>query len=116
MPTIAETVRVRGNDDVILSITIGDGQIGGASILLDSRELVPVLADGMHFRYLLGRGDALRFSILVGTVKVKDVNAASDNTTVTATVIQGQSQRIFRDHAKAPTNGIVNYGLSISFI
>jgi hypothetical protein len=116
MPTISETVRLRGNDEVELEIVIGSGQIGGFSVLLESRELEPTHVSESRAKYPLGKADDVRFTVLIGTVKVRDVNKTSNQTTITATVRQGATERIFKDREEAQPDGIVTYGLAISFV
>lgn len=117
MPTISEKVRVVASETpVSLTIEIGSGQIGGYSVMLDSEELTPKSKDETRAEYSLGTGEHVQFRVLIGVIKVQDVNPATDQTTVTVTVTQGNAQRIFRDSEKAKPGGKVNYGLAISFV
>ncbi len=116
MPTISETIRIRGNDKIALEIKIGNGQIGGYSFLLDSRSLTPKTTTPRKSTYALGEGADLRFRVLIGTVKVKDVQRSTNRTTVTLTVRQGTSVRQFRETEQATEGGVVNYGVALTFI
>ena len=84
--------------------------------MLDSDELTPTSKDETKAEYLLGTGEHVQFRVLIGIVKVQDVNPQTDQTTVTVTVTQGHAQRIFRDTEMAKPGGKVHYGLAIAFV
>lgn len=115
MPTIAEMVTIKENKKVTLEMKIGSGQIGGYAILLGGQMLEPESETPSRAVYDLGLGNDLRWKVLIGTVKVKDVQAATNQTTVTITVKHGGSAVSFRDKEEANEGGIVHYGVSLAF-
>lgn len=65
---------------VSLSVTIGDGQIGGSSVQLDGRDVGPV---GEIVDLLLGDAGDLRGHTLLVRTGVIDINKLTDSTSVT---------------------------------
>ena len=84
---------VNPNTPVTLSITIGDGQVGGTAVTLNG-ELVDSGGDIQNLQ--VGKpGQDLRNSSIECTTTVKDVNPATNHTSVTYALRGGKQAHDF---------------------
>jgi hypothetical protein len=99
---------------VFLNVTVGDGQVGGSSIIFDDREI----ATGNINNYPIGKpGDDIRYKILRCNTTVKDINPDTNKTIVTCSFIGGASDEDFIFDTEVKENGgEVLYSLTFTFI
>jgi len=84
---------VKPNSPVALSVTIGDGQAGGTAVTLGG-ELVGSGSDIKNLR--IGKpGQDLRGASIECTTTVRDVNPATNHTSVTYSLRGGKEDRDF---------------------
>jgi hypothetical protein len=87
------TYTVTPGKPVTLSVTIGDGQVGGTSVSLSG---VLVESGGEIRNLRIGaEGQDLRNASIECTTTVKDVNPATNHTTVTYAISGGTEDREF---------------------
>ena len=84
---------VKPNTPVSLSVTIGDGQVGGSAVTLSGA----LVGSGEEIRDLrIGKqGQDLRNASIECTTTVKDVNPATNRTSVTYALRGGKEDRDF---------------------
>lgn len=109
-----EFYKVKPGTPVTLSIIIGDGQVGGSEVMWKDRSL----ASGKVVDVPVGEnGDDLRDTELECTTTVRDVNPATNNTSVTYRLAGGEpSPREFLKHATTQPGGRAVYTMSFLFI
>jgi hypothetical protein len=90
----AETVR--------LAVEIGNGQAGGTSVLFRGR-ITEIPGDGSAD--FGSAGDVLRFGILHCVTNVKDVNEATNRTSVRYTLAGGAEDQRFDYAVEVPAEG-----------
>jgi len=88
-----EFYQVKPNTPVLLSVTIGDDQEGGTAVTLNG-QLVGSGDDIKNLR-IGAAGQDLRNSSISCTTTVKDVNEASNHTSVTYALREGKQPRDF---------------------
>lgn len=106
------TYRV-SNDPVILTTIIGEAQIGGSAVFLDS----VLLTHGQIEQLQLGSGALLRNRQLLVQTIVSDVNPQTNRTAVTTRLVGGpESAQVTQIVDAAQAGGIVAYRTIIDFV
>jgi hypothetical protein len=83
-------VNLESSKPVILEVSIGNGQLGITSANLEERKIINEV-DG-NFQHEIGPGPEIDGKSLFVTTMVKDVQTASNKTSVTYKLINGISQ------------------------
>ncbi|WP_396636465.1 hypothetical protein [Maribacter sp. R77961] len=128
-PQPRELLKSGSNEDIYLSVKIGNGQIGG-NVVQSEDDTVVAKGDFTEPVYL-GNTNILKGKILKVTTNILDVNSATNNCVLTTTFQSELQEVLFTkiDSGEAPLNGvasfigtyliktlIVFFGLSIFFI
>lgn len=109
-----EFYKVKPRTPVTLSIIIGDDQVGGSEVIWKDRSLASGRVDGLTVGQA---GDELRGTELECTTTVRDVNPATNNTSVTYRLVGGEpSPQEFLKHAVSQPGGRAVYAMSFLFI
>lgn len=95
-------------EPVTLVLTVGNAQVGGAAVTYRGR--VRAYEGPME---LEGADDV---ELCFTRTEVKDVNPSSDRTSVTFHLSGGPSPESYEYQAVAPTDGIVTYRITFTFV
>lgn len=114
--TATRLYKVGTNAPVFLTVTIGDSQVGGTTVIFDGQSLGP--DDGEINNLPIGKaGDNIQFKLLVCTTNVKDINPASNKTSVTYTLTGGEEPQDFPFEIDASQNGgYAMYAVTFAFV
>jgi hypothetical protein len=112
--TLARNYAVRERD-VFLAVTIGDGQQGRSSVLLDNKE---ILRTSPPFsKFLIGEGAGLVGRTLTIRTVVNDVVATTNRMSVTYALSGGQSSEKFSSKGSAAhDNDFLSFEASFTFV
>ncbi|MBK9333083.1 MAG: hypothetical protein IPM96_11920 [Ignavibacteria bacterium] len=106
VPRLVNVLNV--NDNIFLSVVIGNGQIGGNKVLLDGK----LIAKGnLSEPAFIGTVPELAEKEIQIETNVLDVNAFTNVCVITSTILNQENQVLFSkiDHGAAPESGIVNF-------
>lgn len=108
------TYKTGNQSPVYLTVTVGDAQVGGSSIVFDGQEI----ATGDISNQKIGKpGDDIRYKILRCNTTVKDINPDTNKTVVTCSFTGGESGEDFIFDTEVKENGgEVLYSLTFTFI
>lgn len=108
-PQPRELLKSGSNEDIYLSIKIGNGQIGG-NVVQSENGAVVAKGDFTEPVYL-GNSNGLKGKLLMVTTNILDVNSATNNCVLTTT-FQSESQDVLFskiDSGEAPLNGVASF-------
>jgi hypothetical protein len=104
--THATTYDTAGNSPIHLTVTIGNGNAGGSSVLWKRK----IIKEGAIIDLPIGNpGDTLRNKTLRATTKVRVVNPSSEQTSVTFILSGGAKTEEFLYTLTAPKGKDVTY-------
>src|SRR5690606_12928887 len=92
-------------EPVEIRVEIGDAQVGGTSIMLDGVQRQV----GDEWERIGGPGEDLSFKVVHCVTTVRDVNAATNHTSVTYTLRGGLQQESFPYDAVVSEGGVARY-------
>ena len=113
--TDTQTYRIKSSDaEVRLSVEVGDGQVGGTSLLLDRTILG---SGGAVNNVLIGTCKELRFKTLRCTTRVHDVNVLTNKTSVTYEFTGGVEDKEFPYQVEVnEEGGYATYSIAFIFV
>ena len=112
--TDVKVYQVIPGSPVYLTVVIGDGNVGGTSLLWNG-ETIEQDGDQMTNQCIGGPGENLQGKILHCTTNVQDINPATNKTSVTYTLSGGTQQQDFLFQLNASTGGFVLYNITFVF-
>lgn len=81
-----------GGETVTLTVTIGDDQVGGSSVVWEGKTVAQGEVKGLHVG---GAEGGLTGQLLVCTTSVQDINTATNHTSVTYELGGGSADQSF---------------------
>ncbi|MDH3253178.1 MAG: hypothetical protein OEM41_10330 [Ignavibacteria bacterium] len=108
------TYAVGRRSTVYLTVTIGDGQVGGSSVLWKGE----IIGEGVIQKLKIGGpGEKLRFKTFRCSTRVKDINPSTNRTSVTHNLSGGQKEREFLFAADVTSEGgYATYSITFVFV
>ena len=104
------------NQAVRLTIVIGDAQVGGSSLVLDSTP-VKTGPNGQVLDIAIGAGDEIRYKTLECTTTVRDINPSTNKTSVTYMFRGGKVDQDFPYSVEVRTEGgYARYFINFLFV
>ncbi len=107
-PNPREVISKGENDEIYLSIKIGNGQIGGNNITSNDTQLCKGnLTEPAH----LGKASDLKLNSISAVTNVLDVNSATNKCVITTTFTNGHNDILYTkiDKGDAPENGVASF-------
>jgi hypothetical protein len=105
---------VGGSATVSLAITIGDGQVGGSNIIWQGETVAQGEVEGLE---VSGAEGGLTGQLLLCTTMVRDINAATNHTSVTYALAGGSTDQSFTYSIDvAEPGGMAIYAITFVFI
>lgn len=101
---------------VFITVTIGEGQVGGTTIIFDGNSIGP--ANGEITNLQVGNaGDNLQYKLLICTTDVRDINTATNKTSVTYTLSGGEQEQEFPFTIDVDQQGgFAMYSITFAFV
>lgn len=92
--TATRLYKVCTNAPVSLTVTIGEQQVGGTTVVFDGTSIGPANGEITNLA-IGGAGDNLQYKLLICTTNVKDINNATNKTSVTYSLSGGEQDEDF---------------------
>jgi hypothetical protein len=114
--TATRLYKIGNNAPIYLTVTIGDNQVGGTSVIFDGQSIGP--ANGTIDKLQIGSsGDNLQFKLLLCTTNIKDINTETNQTSVTYTLTGGEEPQDFPFTIDTTQNGgLAMYSITFAFV
>ncbi len=108
------TYAVGTSSEVYLTVTVGDGQVGGSSVLWKGEIIGEGTIDNLRIG---GPGENLRFKTFRCTTRIKDSNPLTNRTSVTHNLSGGQNERDYLFEADVSSEGgYATYSITFVFV
>lgn len=101
---------------VFISVTIGENQVGGTTIIFDGNSIGP--DNGEITNLQVGKeGDNLQYKLLICTTDVRDINTATNKTSVIYTLSGGDQEQEFPFTIDVDQQGgFAMYSITFAFV
>ncbi len=104
---------VGGKSPVFLSVTIGDLQAGGSSVLWEGE----IIAEGEITMVRIGKpGEWLQHKSVRVTTKVRDINPSTNRTSVTYTLEGGSARQSYPFWVQVSESSTALYSICFVFV
>jgi hypothetical protein len=108
------TYAVGGSSEVHLTVTVGDGQVGGSSVLWKGEIIGEGIIDNLKIG---GSGETLKFKTFRCTTRIKDSNPLTNRSSVTYNLRGGQNEREYLFEAEMSSDGAyATYSITFVFV
>jgi len=101
--TLETPIQVKGDTDVLITVEIGEAQIGGGNIKIEGIEVSKTPVE----KYSLGSGSGLKGKTLLAKTIVSDENENTNKTSVMYLFKQGRNVQKFVSKAEVENDGDV---------
>lgn len=114
--TNVQFYKTGNNAPVYLTVTIGDSQVGGTTVMFNGQSIGPASGDINNLQ-IGSTGDNLQYKLLICTTNIKDINPATNHTSVTYTLAGGEQTQSFPFEIDASQNGgFAIYSITFAFV
>lgn len=114
--TATRLYKTGNNAPVYLTVTVGDSQVGGTTVIFNGQSIGPSNGDINNLQ-IGSAGDNLQFKLLACTTNIKDINTATNHTSVTYTLTGGEESQDFPFAIDASQNGgFAMYSITFAFV
>lgn len=107
-PDVREFSNLNDNDEIYITVQIGNGQIGGSSVKLENEQLAKGNLSQPAF---LGNSSQLKNKVIDVITNVSDMNSFTNMCVITTSFMNQENKTLFTriDQGEAPENGIASF-------
>lgn len=114
--TATRLYKIGAKAPIFLTVTIGDNQVGGTTVVFDGNSIGPVNGEITNLQ-IGNAGDNLQYKLLICTTDIKDINPATNKTSVTYTLSGGEQSEDFPFTIDVDQQGgFAMYSITFAFV